>query len=155
MFHVTGLSPQSFAPLFALADEVLAAQGTRRVVADAPDAFPCRVSLRRVDPGEELLLLNYAHRPEPSSPYRAAGPIFVSRRPQETFVDTLPPIMIGRILALKAYDAAAFIVAADVAQGEAALDTIRAYLARDDVRHVDAHFAARGCFAARFARGAP
>jgi hypothetical protein len=152
MFQATGLSPEPFAPLFALSDEALVAQGARRVFANAPDAFPCRVSLRRVDPGEELLLLNFAHRPEPSSPYRAAGPIFVSRRGQGTFRDALPPIMRDRVLALKAYDAEAFIVDATLAGDEAALDVVRGYLVRLDVVHVDAHFASRGCFAARFER---
>ena len=152
MFHATGRPPELFAPFFALSDEALLAQGARRVFADAPDAFPCRVSLRRADVGDELLLLNYAHRPEPSSPYRAAGPIFVGRRGQETFVDRLPPIMRDRVLALKAYDPDAFIVAAELAEGDAALGVVRRYLDRADVRHVDAHFASRGCFAARFER---
>jgi hypothetical protein len=78
-FQVRGLEAEPFAPLFQLNDADLAAIGVQRVYADEADAYPCRVSLTRVPVGEELLLLNHAHQTTSTSPYRAAGPIFVSR----------------------------------------------------------------------------
>jgi hypothetical protein len=78
-FQIRGPDAEPFAPLFQLNDADLEALGARRVYADEADAYPCRVSLTRVTIGEELLLLNHAHQTTSTSPYRAAGPIFVSR----------------------------------------------------------------------------
>jgi hypothetical protein len=55
-------------------------------------------------------------------------------------------------VSLKAYDADAFIVAAEVVDGREVRNQVERYLRRSDVDHVDAHFARRGCFAARFER---
>lgn len=57
-----------------------------------------------------------------------------------------------RLLSLRAYDATAAIVDAEVAEGEAVIEIIERFLADPQVDHVDAHFARRGCFAARIER---
>ena len=44
-FRVTGLDPEPFRPLFQLDERELALLGARRLIADEPNAFPCRVSL--------------------------------------------------------------------------------------------------------------
>lgn len=152
-FQVRGLDTQLFAPLFNLSEPELAAIGAIRVVADEPDAYPCRISLRRVEEGEELLLVNHVHQSTPSSPYRASGPIFVSRAETGHYRNELPPIMRDRLLSLRAYDPQALIVDAEVAEGEEVVRVIERFLANPNVAHVDAHFARRGCFAARFERG--
>jgi Protein of unknown function (DUF1203) len=154
-FQCRGIDPQPFQPLFRLSDDELARRGAIRVVADAPDAYPCRVALKRVGEGEELLLVHYAHQPNPASPYRAGGPVFVSRdaRQPANFRGELPPAFRDRLLSLRAYDHEALIVDAEVAEGD---DEVRAlidrFLSRPDVAHVDAHFARRGCFAGRIER---
>lgn len=151
MFQTAGLAPELFTPLFDLSDADLRALGARRVVADAPDAFPCRVSLVRAPVGTELLLVNFAHCEAPASPYRASGPIFVSQAGQGSFRGELPPMLRDRLVSLRAYDDETLIVEAEVTDGTAATtDMIRNLLDRPDVAHVDAHFAKRGCFAARF-----
>lgn len=152
-FQARGLDAQLFAPLFNLSEPELTAIGAIRVVADEPDAYPCRVSLRRVEEGEELLLVNHTHQPTPSSPYRASGPIFVSRTAGTGhYRDELPPILRDRLVSLRAYDSQALIVDAEVAEGEEVVRVIERFLANPNVAHVDAHFARRGCFAARFER---
>lgn len=152
MFVVRGLEPRSFDPLFSLSDAALAQRGARRVVAESGDAYPCRVSLRRVEEGTELILLNYAHLPAPASPYRASGPIFVSRSPQAAYEGEIPPLLRDRLVALKAYDADAFIVDAEIAEGDRIRERVERWLSDPAVEHVDAHFARRGCFAARLER---
>jgi len=152
-FHVRGLEADAFAPLFHLNEDGLAAIGARRVVADAADLYPCRIALRRVDEGEELLLLNHAHQTNPGSPYRSAGPIFVSRSARTgSYRGELPPMLRDRLLSLRAYDANAFIIDAEVGEGEEVVRLIERFLANPKVAHVDAHFARRGCFAARIER---
>ncbi|WP_262270593.1 DUF1203 domain-containing protein [Microvirga yunnanensis] len=152
-FRIRGLEAEPFAPLFEMADADLETLGAKRVYADEPDAFPCRVSLTRAAVGEELLLLNHAHQTTPTSPYRAAGPIFVSRSGRTgTYQGELAPMLRDRLLSLRAYDEQAFIVEAEVAEGAEVLRVIERFLADPRVAHVDAHFARRGCFGARIER---
>jgi len=152
-FQMRGLDAAAFAPLFELSDRDLEAIGAQRVYADEADAYPCRISLTRVPVGEELLLVNHVHQPTASSPYRASGPIFVSRSATTGhYRGELAPMLKDRLLSLRAYDAAALIVDADVAEGDAVLAVIERFLADPQVAHVDAHFARRGCFAARIER---
>jgi hypothetical protein len=153
LFSIRGLEARAFADLFRLTDNELAALGARRVLADEADAFPCRVSLERVSVGSELLLLNHAHQRTTTSPYRASGPIYVSRNADTGYYRSeLPPILRDRLLSLRAYDADAIMVDAEVAEGEEVLGLVERFLANANVTHVDAHFARRGCFAARIER---
>ena len=152
-FHVRGLEADAFAPLFQLTEADLKAIGAQRVYADAPDLYPCRIALKRVEEGEELLLLNHAHQTTATSPYRSAGPIFVSRSASTgTYRNELPPMLRDRLLSLRAYDSKAFIVDAEVAEGEDVVRQIERFFANPEVAHIDAHFARRGCFAARIER---
>jgi hypothetical protein len=152
-FHIRGLNAETFAPLFQMNEADLKAVGAKRVVADASDMYPCRIALERVAEGEELLLLNHAHQTNPGSPYRSAGPIFVSRSARTgSYQGELPPMLRDRLLSLRAYDANAFIVDAEVGEGGEVVSLIERFLANSEVAHVDAHFARRGCFAARIER---
>lgn len=152
-FQMRGLEAETFAPLFHLSDGELRALGAQRVHADEADAYPCRISLTRVAVGEELLLVNHVHQPSPSSPYRASGPIFVSRSASAGhYRGELAPILRNSLLSLRAYDREALIVDAEVAEGDAIVRVIERFLADPQVAHVDAHFARRGCFAARIER---
>jgi hypothetical protein len=152
-FQIRGLDVEAFTPLFQLNEADLKAIGAERVYADEADAYPCRVSLTRVAKGEELLLLNHAHQTTSTSPYRAAGPIFVSRSAKTgVYRGELPPMLRDRLLSLRAYDAKAFIVDAEVAEGSDVLQVIERFFADPQVAHIDAHFARRGCFAARIER---
>jgi hypothetical protein len=75
-FQISGLPLARFAPLFSMSDEALAALQIERRIADRKPGFPCRVSLRDAEPGERVLLLNYAHQPA-GTPYRSNHAIFV------------------------------------------------------------------------------
>jgi len=152
-FQIRGLDTEPFAKLFRLDDAALDALGARRVIADAADMYPCRIALERVAEGEELLLLNHAHQTNPDSPYRSAGPIFVSRSAKTgSYRGELPPMLRDRLLSLRAYDANAFIVDAEVGEGGEVVSLIERFFSNPQVAHVDAHFARRGCFAARIER---
>ena len=65
----------------------------------------------------------------------------------------MPPILRDRLLSLRAYDGEALIVDAEVGEGDQVLGLIERFLSNPGVAHVDAHFARRGCFAARIERG--
>lgn len=153
-FSVTGLDPAPFEPLFALTEAALSARGATRLSADQADAYPCRVGLRRVEAGEDLLLVHHVHQPVATSPYRASGPIFVGRESRERarVEGELPPMLRDRMLSLRAYDSRAFIVDAEVGEGAGALAIVRRFLANPEVEAVHAHFARRGCYAALIQR---
>jgi hypothetical protein len=151
-FHFKGLSLEPFAPLFALSDAELEAKGFRRMVAGEGDTFPCRVSLEDVDPGEELLLINYEHQPA-HSPYRAKGPIFVSKHGARFDSHEVPPALRTRLLSLRAYDKDGMIVEADAVDGDMIEPVLERLFARRDTAYVHVHYAKRGCFAALVERG--
>jgi hypothetical protein len=152
-FRARGLPVSHFEPLFALDDAELVRRGMRRMTADAKPGFPCRVSLEDAEPGERLILLPFEHQ-DAHSPYRAAGPIFVREAASAPFdaVDVVPPVLRGRLLSLRAYDAAGFIVDADVVSGDDVEAAIARFFARDEASYLHVHNAKRGCFACRIER---
>jgi len=153
-FQVSGLPHEPFASLFEMSAQELESIGARRVIADEPVGFPCRVSLADVPAGEELVLFAYEHQPAPDSPYRASGPIFVSRhgRPSELAPGELPPCVSGRLMSVRAYDAGHLIVNADVCEGEALPPVIERMLADPQVAYIHLHNAKRGCYSCRVDR---
>jgi hypothetical protein len=152
-YELRGLEPALFEHLFKLGDSELAAVGMRRMRADKPVGFPCRISLEDAPVGEEVLLLPFTHQ-DSRSPYRASGPIFVRRgRPEAARIaNALPPYLTLRPLSVRAYDAADEMVDAEVVDGAAAAPLIERYLAREDVAYLHVHFARRGCYACRIDR---
>lgn len=153
-YRVSGLRPDSFAPLFHLDDEGLAAIGAKRVIADEPNAFPCRVSLVDAAPGEELLLVPHRHHPGPS-PYQSSGPIYVRRNAATPYdaVNAIPPMQLRRLCSVRAYDASGDLAVADVVPGIELEALLRRFFERDDVSEIHVHNARPGCFAFRVARG--
>ena len=152
-FAVSSLPIEPFSPLFALDDDALARRGMLRVVADAPFAFPCRVTLDDAEPGERLILLNHEHQPA-DSPFRSAHAIYVREAATApvTTTDALPPALRRRLLSLRGFDAAGMLRDADVVEGAAAEPVIARMLVDPAVAYLHAHYARPGCYAARIDR---
>ena len=147
-FRYKGLPVETFRPLWYLGDAALAERGIQRVIADAKPGFPCRVTLEDAEFGESLLLLSHQHQPA-SSPYRSSGPIFVRETAQETFdrVGTVPPVLRGRLLSLRAYDREGIMIDADIVEGNEVEGLLQRLFARDETDIVHVHNARRGCYA--------
>lgn len=147
-YRITGLSPAPFAALFGQSDATLAAQGVERVIADAPNSYPDRITMRDAEVGESLLLLNYQHQPA-SSPYQSSHAIFVLEGAQEAYcaTDSVPPVMANRLLSLRGFNAADKIEDGRVVPGSEADATIREMLENDKIRYIHAHNAGHGCYA--------
>ena len=104
-YLIEGLSPDRFAPLFALDDAELAAINARRVTATADRGFPCRISLVDAKAGEELILLHHTSH-DVATPYRSAYAIYVrSGVVAARYRGETPPVFEGRPLALHAFGA--------------------------------------------------
>jgi|tagenome__1003787_1003787.scaffolds.fasta_scaffold20958787_2 hypothetical protein len=126
--------------------------GAVRVVADKPNAYPCRRCLRDAEIGESLLLLGY----DPfvgASPYSGRGPIYVHEHACAPFDgDNVPDQLTRRLLSVRAYDERHMLVDADVVQGTELAEAAERMLAAD-ASYVHVHNARPGCFAARIDRG--
>ena len=152
-FRVIGLDPAPFRRLYGLPDGELAALGVQRHVADAKPGFPDRVELREAEPGETLLLLNYTHQPA-ATPYRASHAIFVREGAQQAYdaTDVVPEPLRLRLISLRAFDGDHQMADADVVAGQDLEGVIERFLADPGIRYLHAHYATRGCYAARIER---
>jgi hypothetical protein len=148
-FQLVGLAFEPFAPLFALSDRELAKLSARRVVASGKPGFPCRVSLRDADVGDELLLLHYPHQPA-GSPYKASGPIYVRKGAQQRTMEVgaIPDCVRTRLMSVRAYDAVHMIVDAAVCDGKDVATEMERMFGNEEVAYVHLHNAKRGCFSA-------
>jgi hypothetical protein len=146
-FRLIGLDPHPFEPMFDLPDDALSQRGIERRIADARPGFPCRVSLEDAEPGEELLLLPFVHQPA-ASPYHASGPIFVRRgaRQRTLAAGEVPSYVSTRLMSVRAYDAAHWIVDAAVCEGEVVAAELERLFANPLVSYLHLHNAKRGCF---------
>jgi hypothetical protein len=152
-FRISGLDPAPFHHLYGLADADLAERGVRRCRVDAKPGFPDRIELRDAEPGETVLLLNFVHQPA-ATPYRASHAIFVREGAQSavTLVDAIPEVMTIRPISLRAFDAASEMLDADLADGHDLAPLIAHFFADARVAYLHAHYAKRGCYAARVDR---
>jgi predicted deacetylase len=152
-FRIAGLSPDLFRHLFGLSDEALAMQAAKRIVVDEQPGFPDRIEMRDAAVGETMLLVNYTHQPA-DTPYRASHAVFVREGAETAYdrLDEVPEVMRRRVISLRGFDAAHFLVSADIVAGESLDDLIAQFFANPNVAYLHAHYAKPGCYAARVDR---
>ncbi len=152
-FLVHALPPHSFAPYFSMTEEELTRRRARVQVADARPGFPCRVSLADAEVGERVVLLHYVHQRR-ESPFRASHAIYVREGAEQVHLEPgeLPSMLRTRLLSLRAFDARAMIVAADLVAGEGLEDALAGVLENPQVVDVHLHNAKLGCYLARATR---
>lgn len=152
-YVISGLPLETFQPLFGLDDEALAAHHAVRTTAGETGRYPCRVTLQDAKPGETLLLINYEHQ-DADTPYRSNYAIYVREGAHEgrPLEGELPPVLRGRPIALRAFDAAGMLVGAELALNDDVEDAIGRQFANPSAAYLHAHNAAHGCFAARIDR---
>jgi hypothetical protein len=148
-----GLDPKPFQHLFGQPAEELGKQGVVRYLVDSKPGYPDRIELRDAEPGESVLLLNYTHQPA-NNPYRSSHAIFVLEGASVAYdrIDEVPDAMRIRPMSLRAFDADDLMVDADVVDGHQLERLIARFLADARVAYVHAHYARRGCYAARIDR---
>jgi hypothetical protein len=152
-FQIRGLDAAPFRRFYGLSDEELQSFGAKRLIADEKPGFPDRVELRDVERGEALLLLNYLHQPA-DTPYRASHAIFVREWAETPYraVDEIPDVLRIRPISLRAFDASGAMVDADLTAGGDLKPAIERLLANPEAAYIHAHYAKRGCYAARIDR---
>jgi hypothetical protein len=152
-FRVQGLDPRQFTHLAGLSDAGLMRLGAKRYVVDAKPGFPDRIEVRDLEVGETAILLNYEHQPA-DTPYRARHAIFVREGAERALdlVDSLPEVIRIRPISLRAFNAAGEMLDADLVDGTDLTPLIERFLVNPDVAYLHAHYAKRGCYAARIIR---
>jgi hypothetical protein len=152
-FQFVPLRADQFAALFNLSPEVLARLNMRRIVVDEKPGFPCRVSLADAEVGETVLATPFVHH-DVASPYRASGPIFIREgvRAANPAKDEVPDMFRHRLLSIRAYDAAATMIDAEVVEGIGIDTCIRKMFANERIGYLHVHNARPGCFNCRVDR---
>ena len=149
-FRITGLAAGPFQHLFGLSNDELRAQGAMRMVVDQHPGFPDRIEMRDLDIGETALLINFQHQPA-ANPYQSAHAIFVREGAYVPYdrADEIPDVLARRMISLRAFDPDHMMVEADLVDGKDLTAAITAYFGQPHIAYLHAHYAKRGCFAAR------
>ena len=152
-FRIIGLPAEPFAHLMAMDAEELTRNRAIRYVADCTPGFPCRITLEDAQPGEHVLLVHFEHLAV-DSPYRSSHAIYVRAAAREPFnqINKIPPALVERLLSVRAFDSAGMMLDADLVEGRELPTLVDRLLALPDVSYLHAHYARRGCFAARIER---
>lgn len=152
-FRLTGLNPEPFTALFGLSDADLAARGAKRYVADIKPGFPDRIELRDAEPGETVILLNYEHQPADNAD-RSRHAIFVLEGATTAYdrIDEVPEVMRTREMSLRAFDGEDMICGAELCAGDDFEVVVARLFATPEAAYIHAHYATRGCYAARIDR---
>ena len=152
-YRIEGIDANAFSHLFNLTDDQLAGANAIRCIADAENAFPCRVSLLDAAIGESLLLINYQHQAA-NNAYQSRHAIYVNEKATTSavFENEIPEQMKRRLLSIRAFDQADMMLDADVVDGVDAASTIQQFFNSAHATYLHIHYAKRGCFAARVDR---
>jgi Protein of unknown function (DUF1203) len=152
-FQINALNYDTFAPLFHLDGVTLAAKGMVLVVADKKPSFPCRVSLKDADIGEDVLLLPYEHL-SVVSPYRASGPIYVRKKAETARLqpNEIPYMLTHRLLSVRGYDRQGMMKQATVAEGKDLKAVIHEFFDDEAIDFLHIHNAKPGCFSCEVRR---
>ena len=146
-FQISALNIEQFSHLFGQDRAILAKQGVQRIVADNSPGYPCRVSMRDAEVGENVLLLNYEHQPAPT-PFRSSHAIFVRESASQAKLDRneVPKMFRHRLLSVRAFDFSGMMIDADVIDGEHLEPLIERMLANESADYLHVHNAKLGCY---------
>jgi hypothetical protein len=123
----------------------------RIVLADSPNAFPCRHCLQWAKPGERVILFPYDAVPA-GRPYSERGPIFIHAESCPRYIDrTYPPgFREGRVF--RAYNAADDLIDAHLPNGDEPEAVIEKLFENPDTAFVQARSVTHGCYTFRVER---
>ncbi len=153
-FQISALNIDQFSHLFGQDRDTLAKQGVQRIVVDNNPGYPCRISLRDAEVGENVLLMNYEHQPMPT-PFRSSHAIFVRESASQAIPNKneIPKMFRHRLLSVRAFDKSGMMIDADVIDGERLESLIERLLENRSTDNLHIHNAKLGCYAALVERG--
>ena len=148
-FQISALNIDQFSHLFGQDRETLAKQGVQRIDVDNNPGYPCRISLRDAEVGEQVLLMNYEHQPMPT-PFRSSHAMFVRESACQAIPkkNELPKMLRHRLLSVRAFDKSGMMIDADVIDGVRLESLIEHMLENKSADYLHIHNAKLGCYAA-------
>lgn len=146
-FQISALDVDQFSHLFGQDEEALARHGVRRMIVENNPGVPCRVSLRDVEIGEPVLLMNFEHQSMPT-PFRSSHAIFVKEWASRAMPgkNEIPLMFRDRLLSVRAFDSSGMMIDADVVDGEHLESLIERMLASEVAEYLHIHNARLGCY---------
>lgn len=146
-FQIIALEEKEFNNLFLMNEEELKNIGAVKMIADQKPGFPCRVSLKDAEVGEEVILLNYQYH-FVNSPYKASGPIFIRKGATTANLDVneIPVMLHHRYLSVRGYNIESMLVDARVTEGVNLRMMIDDVFDNKDVAYIHIHNAKPGCY---------
>jgi len=146
-FQIVALQEKEFSNLFLMNDEELKSIGAVKMLANNKPGYPCRVSLKDAEVGEEIILLNYQYH-SVNSPYKASGPIFIRKGATTAKLDLneIPVMLNYRYLAVRGYNIDSMIVEARVTEGVNLRENIDGIFDNKEVEYIHILNAKPGCY---------
>lgn len=146
-FQFIALQEKVFKNLFLMDEEKLKNIGAFKMIADEKPGFPCRVSLKDAEVGEEVILINYQYH-FVNSPYKASGPIFIRKGATTAKLDVneIPDILHHRYLSVRGYNIDSMLVDARVTEGVNLRRMIDDVFDNKEVAYIHIHNAKPGCY---------
>lgn len=146
-FQITVLQDKEFSNLFKLDNRDLEKMGAIKMTVDKKPGFPCRVSLKDAEIGEEVILLCYQHH-QTNSPYQATGPIFISKDAVTSSlgINEIPAMLDHRLLSVRAYDQNGIMKDAIVTEGQNLKAALNATFSNPEINYIHIHNARAGCY---------
>lgn len=146
-FQFIALKDKEFNNLFLMGEEELKNIGAVKMIADKKPGFPCRVSLKDAEIGDEVISLNYQYH-FVNSPYKANGPIFIRKGATTAMLDVneIPDIIHHRYLSVRGYNIDSMLVDARVTEGVNLRGMIDDVFDNIEVAYIHIHNAKPGCY---------
>lgn len=146
-FQIVALQEKEFNNLFLMNEEVLKSIGAVKIIANKNPGYPCRISLKDAEVGEEVILLNYQYH-SVNSPYKASGPIFIRKGATTAKLDVneIPHMLHHRYLSVRGYNTDSMIVEARVTEGVHLRENIDEIFDNKEVEYIHILNAKPGCY---------
>ncbi|NMH72916.1 DUF1203 domain-containing protein [Bacillus sp. RO2] len=146
-FQIVALQEKEFSNLFFINEELLKSIGALKMIANKKPGYPCRVSLKDAEVGEEVILLNYQYHCV-NSPYKASGPIFIRKGATTAKLDVneIPEMLDHRYLSLRGYNHDSMMVEARGTEGVNVRENIDEILDNKEVEYIHILNSNPGCY---------
>ncbi|SEE34143.1 Protein of unknown function [Tenacibaculum sp. MAR_2010_89] len=137
----------NFNELFNLSKEELFLKGIVKIAVDEKPGFPCRVTLKDAEIGEEVLLLSFKYH-NVNSPYKASGPIFIRKNSKKVNlkINEVPQILFERLQSVRVYDKNGMMIDAKILERREMEREIKKTFNNTLVSYIQVHNANPGCY---------
>lgn len=133
--------------LFNLTEEELIAKGAVIMIVDKKPGFPCRITLKDAEIGEEIVLFPFQHH-KTNSPYQSSGPVFMRKNAKkvELEINEIPEMLFKRLQSLRVYDKNGMMIDAKTLEGKEIRKEIESIFGNEKTSYIQIHNANPGCY---------